>query len=311
MPKKNKRKKQVFEGGFKDIKNSGVKGSDHSHACWTDYRNKKEQKKFPFDLKLFARYCIKHGRDFQAITDIMASRPEELEFIEKRYDALLNTADAKDDTYELQRGKIESTVFFKDDSKLIIPRTQEILTNKNYQHILAIGVEENIKGGMSALKTLEEIKDLGGYAIFNHLGMCDAWDIDEVRDFYEKKLALATEWNGGLTFPAICGYFPIKFFIKTPNKRSNKIVISLEKESGIPCIANDDSRCAEDIKRGAFTSYWAWEEGRSFIENIVNSINSKNFERHENYSLFSSPLKHVKYGKESQSIFGKKGLPSA
>ncbi len=312
MPKKNKRKKQFFQGGFKDIEYSDVKGSLHSHGGWSDYRNKDEQKKFPFDLRVFAEYCIKHGRDFQAITDIMASRPGELEFIEKRYDALLNTANAKDNNYEVERNKTESTIYFpKEKSKLIIPRTQEVLTDVHFKHILAIGAEKNIRGGRNAVDTLKEIKDSGGYSILDHTFMCDAWHEEEVRNLYEDKLIIATEWNGGLTFPAICGYFPIKFFIKTPNKRSNKRVISLEEECEIPCIANDDSHCSFDIQKGAFTSYWNWDKDISFIENIINSINSNNFERHENYSSFFSPLMHVKYGKESQKIFGKKGLPNA
>ncbi len=312
MPHKNNRKKQFFTGGFKDIEYSDVKGSLHSHGGWSDYRNRNEQKKFPFDLKIFAEYCIKHGRDFQAITDIMANRPGNPEFIEKRYDALLNTANPKDNNYEVERNKTESTIYFpKEKSKLIIPRTQEVLTDISFKHILAIGTENDIRGGRNAFDTLKEIRDLGGYSILDHTFMCDAWNEEEVRDLYEDKLILATEWNGGLTFPAICGYFPIKHLLKTPNKRSNKIVISLEKKFGIPCIANDDAHCAGDIQKGAFTSYINWDNNISFIENITNSIKNNNFERHENYSKFSSPLMHVKYGKESQEIFGKKGLPSA
>jgi hypothetical protein len=286
-----------------------ISGSLHSHGCWTDYRNKSEKKHFPFNLESFAKYCSS-GRDFQAITDIMASRPGKSEFIEKRYDALLKTADPKDNSYEVQRNKTESIIYFpKENKQLVIPRTQEVLSNVNFKHILAIGVEEDIKGGGNALDTLKEIRDLGGYSILDHTFMCNAWDEDEVKDLYEKKLILATEWNGGLTFPAICDWLPIK----TPNKKSNKRVLSLEKKCGISCIANDDSHCAKDIMNGAFTSYdfSNLPEEISFIDKIALAIKVGQFKKNKSYSSFISPFLHVKYGAESQKTFGERGLPAA
>ncbi len=304
----NNKEKQVFQGGFKDIENSGVKGSLHSHGCWTDYRNENEQRDFPFDLKTFSKYCISQGRDFQAITDIMAFRPGKPEFIEKRYDSLLKTANPRDNSYEVQKNKTDSLIYFpKEESKLIIPRTQEILTDVHFKHILAVGTEEDIRGGRNAVDTLKEIRDLGGYSILDHTFMCNAWDEEEVKSLYEDKLIIATEFNGGLTFPAICDILPIK----TPNKRSNQRVISLEQECGIPCIANDDSHSAEDIKKGAFTSYKNWNDHIPFIKNIVKAIQTNQFKRYENYSSFFSPLIHVWYGGESQKTFGEKGLPDA
>jgi len=285
-------------------------GSLHSHGCWTDYRNESEKKNFPFDLKSFVEYCSIIGRDFQAITDIMAHRPEKPEFIEKRYKALLKTADPKDKSYVLQQNKTESVIYLlKENKKLIIPRTQEILTDINFKHILAIGVEKDIRGGRNALETLNEIRDLGGYSILDHTFMCDAWNKEKVKKLYSKGLILATEWNGGLTFPAICDILPVK----TPNKKSNHRVLSLEKKCGIPCIANDDSHSAEDIMNGAFTSYdfSDIDENLSLTDKIVSSIKSGKFKKHKKYSSFISPFLHVKYGAESQETFREEGLPDA
>lgn len=290
--------------------NKKISGSLHSHGCWTDYRNKNEQKNFEFDLKTFTEYCISQGRDFQAITDIMTFRPGKPEFIEKRYDSLLDTANPRENSYEVQRNKTESIIYFpKENSKLIIPRTQEILSDVNFKHILSMGTEADIKGGRNALDTLKEIKDLGGYSILDHTFMCDAWREGEVKKLYDDGLILATEWNGGLTFPAICDVLPIR----TPNKRSNERVISLEKKCKIPCIANDDSHSASDIKNGAFTSYnfSTINENISFVEKIVKAIQTNQFKRYENYSSFLSPFVHVGYGRESQKTFGEKGLPDA
>lgn len=294
-----------------------LSGSLHSHGCWTDYRIAEEQLKFPFKLKDFAEFCISHGRDFQAITDIMANRPGKPEFIEKRYDALLDTANSKDKSYELQRGETESTIFFKNGSKLIIPRTQEILTDVNYKHILAIGVKGDIPGGGDALLRLKLIKSFGGRAILDHPFMCDAWNEDEVMELYDRGLVLAPEWNGGLSFPSFFFSSPlVRKLQETPNKKSNKRVVWLEEEKGIPYVANDDAHCALDIKKGAFTTYLVdkKDENLSLIDKIVKAINSEyinQIERHKNYSSFSSPLNHVKYGKLSQKIFQEDGLPDA
>lgn len=296
-----------------------LSGSLHGHGCWTDHRIAEEQLIFPFVLKDFAEYCISCGRDFESITDIMAHRPGKPVFREHRHKELLDTANPKDKSYEFQRGKSESTIFFKEGGKLIIPRTQEILigtqdvkTDTHFKHILAIGVEKDILGGRDSLEILKDIKDAGGYAILDHTFMCDAWDEDEVINLYDKGLVLATEWNGGLSFPKICNILPIK----TPNKESNNRVVRLEEDKGIPYVTNDDAHCALDIKKGAYTTYNVDKKNKSLslIEKIVIAINSEyidKIERHKQYSSFSSPINHVKYGRLSQKLFQEYGLPDA
>ena len=104
-----------------------VKGSLHSHGCWTDYRNPEERERFPFDLLEFAKLCLKSGRDFQAITDIMADWDRSPRDRENRYEDLLKTANPQDRSYELQKDSKESIIWLNERG----------LTKKliNYAHI--------------------------------------------------------------------------------------------------------------------------------------------------------------------------------
>lgn len=286
-----------------------VKGSLHSHGCWTDYRNPNERKNFPFDLETFVNLCIDCKRDFQAITDIMANFPEKPEFIEDRYKELLATANPKA-TYELQHGKRESILYFPTTEKtFIIPRTQEVLTNKHFKHILAVGTESNIKGGQSSLDTLKEIQDKGGYSIVNHPFMCNAWTEQEILDFYHNGLIAAIEWNGGLTFPSFLSYITTKI----PSKKSNIIAEYMEKNLNIPCIANDDSHSKSDIKKGAHTVYIDVDIQNSrslLVDKIGKAIKRNSFARIEKYSSFFSPFMHqFIYGTQSRKKFVEDGLP--
>jgi hypothetical protein len=284
-----------------------LSGSLHSHGCWTDYRNSGEQKNFQFNLENFVNYCMNCGRDFQAITDIMAAWSCQPEFKENRYSALLATAHSKKD-YDLEVRKGEAVIYFKSGRIFYIPRTQEVLTSIHFKHILALGLSENIQGGRSALDTLKQIKDLGGYAIIDHPFMCDAWNEEEIFRAFQENLILALEWNGGLTFSSSLPKFLRK---RTPNKSSNERVLLFGERSKIPVVANDDSHCSEDIKLGAFTNYSVNTYEKPIIERIVDAIRKGNFKRTERYSNFYSPLKHVFYGCLSRRTFEDKGLPSA
>ncbi|MDP1695701.1 MAG: hypothetical protein Q8L29_02195 [archaeon] len=286
---------------------NSITGSLHTHGFWTDYRNPNETARAPFNLKYFVGACIKY-LDFQAITDIMSNWPEWKEFTEHRYSALLATADPKDKDLHIENNGIEARVWLY-GNEFTIPRTQEILTNKHFKHILVAGVKEDIFGGRNARDTLKEIKDKGGYAILDHPFMCDAWTEEEVLDLYDKKLIQALEWNGGLTFPSWLPKFLRK---KTPNRESNHRVLALADK--IPVIANDDAHCVDDLKRGAKTSYniiSGSPKNINLIDYIFQSIERRDFQRHERYSAFTSPIHHVKYGAQSQKMFGKDGLPPA
>jgi len=280
-------------------------GSLHSHGCWTDYRNPKEKMNFPFDLEKFAKLCLGCGRDFQAITDIMASWPGMPEFQEHRHRALLDTA-RKDSSVYLEGGKRESIVYVG-SGKLVIPRTQEILTDTHFKHILAVGTDRDIRGGRNAIDTLKEIKDTQGYCIIDHPFMCSIWQEGELLDLHDKGMIDALEWNGGLTWPA----FTSRFMKRVPSKRSNLRAIGLE--SRIPVVANDDAHSAGDIKQGAYTTYFIDSTSRLYVDRVFESVRAtpREFRRHEQYSGFFSPVNHVRYGSQSQKMFGNQGLPDA
>jgi len=291
-------------------KDTKMRGSLHSHGCWTDYRNPNERKSFSFSLRKFIDLCHESGRDFQAMTDIMAARPGMPEFREHRYDALLRTADAKAD-YELFQGDIESVVYFEGGKKrVIIPRSQEVLTDIPFKHILALGVSEDVPGGKPAKDTLKRIKGEGGYTVIDHPFMCNAWTEEELLELREEGLVDALEWNGGLTFPAFM-YLGGK--LKVPSKGANNRVLKLDDR--IPVVANDDAHCRDDILRGASSVYEVeacsdWQDNL-LVDRVFDAIEGRKFKRNEKYSALSSPLRHVKYGKQAQEMFGQHGLPSA
>lgn len=280
-----------------------VNGSLHSHGCWTDYRNPGEQARSPFNLEAFVEHCISCGRDFQAITDIMANWPDSPEFIEHRYEALLKTANPKSG-YNLQSGKRES-IIYTPAKPFVIPRSQEILTSTHFKHVLAVGAEKDIRGGRSAFDILKEIQDNNGYAVIDHPFMCDAWLEEEILELYHKGLIAAIEWNGGLTLPAFASWLLTKVPSKKSNKKSEKL------ETDISLIANDDSHCADDIYRGAFTTYQLETSDKSFVDRTFDAINNRRFQRHCRYSAFFSPFNHIYYGSQSRKLFSEDGLPPA
>lgn len=286
-----------------------LKGSLHSHGCWTDYRNPEERKRFPFDLLEFTKLCLKSGRDFQAITDIMVDWNKNFRDREHRYEDLLKTANSQDRSYEMQQGPKESILWLNENGltkKLIIPRTQEILTSTPFKHILAIGSDEDIQGARKAEDILKEISDKGGYAILDHPFMCNAWTEEEILKLYQENLIIAVEWNGGLTFPSLIPEFIRK---KTPSKQANKRILKLQNQ--IYVIANDDAHSYRDIERGAYTEYNVVDSDIPLAEKIKESIQENDFLRIERYSSFFSPVKHFLWGRRSQKLFGKEGLPEA
>lgn len=272
-----------------------VSGSLHSHGCWTDYRNQNETRKFPFDLESFVRLCIDTGRNFQAITDIMASRPGKPEFKEHRYSSLLKNPNLST--------TFESKISLPSGHTFYIPRTQEVLTDVNFKHILAVGLREDIPGGLPAVDTLKKIKEKKGYVVIDHPFMCDAWAEDELLGLYKDDLIDTLEFNGGLTFPAFLD------FGKFPSKKANLRVLKLEDK--IPVIANDDSHSSDDIERGAYTVYTVALDHGLIVPKIFQAIKLGRFQRQEHYSLKLSPFIHVYYGRQSQKMFGDKGLPDA
>jgi len=282
-------------------------GSLHSHGCWTDYRNPRERKKFPFDLKTFLEHCISCDRDFQAITDIMACWPGKPEFREHRYAELLKTADPRGD-YEVEEREGEAKIYLSSGKVFYIPRSQEILTDIHFKHILAVGSKEDIPGGRNVLETLRRVKDRGGTTVLDHIFMCDAWTEEEVMDLYQKGLIDALEWNGGLTFSTL---LPEKVRIRTPNKESNLRVLAVSSRDNIPAVSNDDSHCSADIEQGAYTSYHMGVPSDSLIQGLARAIKAGHFKRVENYSSLFSPVKHLYYGTNSRSLFGERGLPDA
>lgn len=274
-----------------------VNGSLHSHGCWTNHKSPSEIRKFPFNLENFVEFCVSCGRDFQAITDFMANPPGESELIENRYQDLLDTASLKV-SYELEAGGKESIIYFSTGKKFTLIRTQEVLTNKNFKHILAIGAEESIRGGRSVEDTLNEIKDKGGYAIIDHPFIRNAWGEEEIGELYSEKKIIAIEWNGVLTFPSFI--FPSKL----PSKKSNIRALKLAEEIGIPCIANDDSHYPSDIQRGAYTSYCIEDLHPNLTEKIVEAIKDRSFRRKEQYSGFFSPVIHVTHAIRGKKLHG-------
>lgn len=285
-----------------------VAGSLHSHGLWTDYRNRHERFLAPFDIEHFANICISNERTFQAITDIMAHWPNKPEFKEQRYKNLIETANPNSTEHSLDIFPHETRVNFSNGNEFWIPRTQEILTDTPRKHILGLNLGKSISGGRDSLEILKEIKGEGGYAIIDHPFSCQAWTKEELVELYQNELIVALEWNGGLTVPS---WFP-KWFDKIgPTKRDNKKVLKLENQ--IPIIANDDSRCVQDIKRGAYTEYLTEENGKSLTKRIVQSIQNgeEYFNRHEQYSRWDSIWTHVLNGRISMWTKGKYGLPDA
>lgn len=278
-----------------------VSGSLHSHGCWTDYRNLNETAKFPFDIEAFVNSCISCNRDFQAITDIMAARPGKPAFVEHRYQALLKTDNPKT-ALSLEINEKEAAIYCPAGKVFYIPRSQEVLTSVNYKHVLALGVQD-IPGGKSTSKTLELIKQRKGYVVIDHPFMRDAWKEDELLGLYKDGLIDALEFNGGLTFPLFLD------FGKFPSKKANLRVLKLEDK--IPVIANDDSHCFSDMQRGAYTTYSIENSPNPLVDRLFQAIALGNFQRHEQDSAFFSPVKHVIYGRQSQKMFGDKGLPDA
>lgn len=278
-----------------------VSGSLHSHGCWSDYRNLNETDKFPFNLEAFVNHSVSCGRDFQAITDIMAARPDKPSFVEHRYHALLKTNNPKD-ALSASANENEATIYLPSGRIFYIPRSQEVLTETNFKHVLALGVQD-IPGGLTPLKTLELVKSSKGYVVIDHPFMCNAWTEDELLGLYKDGLIDALEFNGGLTFPSFLD------FGKFPSKKANKRVLKLEEK--IPVVANDDSHCFNDIKIGACTTYSIENSSQPLVDRLFQAIKARKFQRHEQYSAFLSPVKHVFYGMKSQKKYADKGLPAA
>jgi hypothetical protein len=277
-----------------------VNGSLHSHGCWTNHYSTRERRRFPFSLGSFVDLCVYSGRDFQAITDVMANPPGQSETRERRYQDMLETADPAA-PYELDAGKKESTIWLLGGRKFTLLRSQEVLTNKIFKHILTIGADGNIKGGRGVEDTLNEIQDKGGSAIIDHPFLLNVWSEDEIRRLYDEKKILAIEWNGGLTFPAFTAFL---FPKRSPSKKSNIKAVQLSKERGIPCVANDDAHHRSDILKGAYTSYIIDNPNSSLTENLVEAIKVQSFTRVEQYSPFISPIRHFMDAKRGKKTYG-------
>lgn len=288
-----------------------VSGSLHSHGFWSDYRNKHEIFFAPFDLDYFVKTCVKYGRDFQAITDIMANWKGKPEFQENRYNELISTAKLNNE-YQVDYSKTETKITFENGEIFYIPRTQEILTSTPRKHILGLNLEKNISGGRNAKEILNEIKNEGGYAIIDHPFACGAWQKEELLELYENNLITALEWNGGLTIP---GWLPDWVNKFAPTKKANKKVLKLAPI--IPVIANDDARCVSDVKKGAYTTYLINANHPSLSKELRKSITHYNpefgnlFFRTEQYSRWDSIWTHVLNGRISMLTLGKYGLPDA
>ena len=285
-----------------------MNGSLHSHGCWTDHRNPNETARFPFDLETFARLCIEIGRDFQVISEIKDHPKEPARWHnERRYHDLMKTI-RKSDNYEVERaGDLYNVYFKRENKRVVIIRGQEVsLANpvlkgeesfdSHLKHVSAIGVERELKGGLSAEETLKIIREESGYAFPNHPFMVDAWSEEELLDFYERKLISAIEFNSGLTFPACLDNVLGK---RTPSKKSNKRVLALEDR--IPVVANDDAHSEEDMKKGASTSYNV-VSGLPFIYSIFDAIARRDFSRQEKYTSFLSPIWHMLDIEESEKL---------
>ena len=279
-----------------------VNGSLHSHGCWTDYRNPAEQAGFPFSLESFVRLYLECGRSFASVSDRRAHHSGKPAFREEMYEKLLETADPQNPDCYLEKRGSESIIWLNDaGQEFIIIRTQEVLTDKPFKHILAVGAEKDIKGGNLPLETLKEIRESGGYAVINHPFMRNAWTEQEIRELHAKGLVHALEWSSFVSFPK---WLP-PFF---PTKEANARV--LELQDTIPVIANDDSSCKEAVKFGSFTSYEVNCSPSSLAGRIRNAIKTARFHRNELYSPIVAPFKHVWYGWQSSRLFKEKALPA-
>lgn len=261
----------------------------------------------PFDLDFFVKTCMKYERDFQAVLDIMAHQKGKEAFIENRYEELIKTAKPNKfydaEFFPNSKFPTETIIHFKNGKKFYIPRTQEIITENLLAHILAIGLgkSSNIPGGLSAYETLKIIKNEGGYAILNHSLVCKAFEKEQVKKYFEEKLILGAEFNGGITIDSKLGEYIAKKFGNTENpplKKENKSILDLEKK--VLIIANDDSRCKSDVKYGAYTEYLVDMNKQGFVSGLVEAmqneiktgLNGKHVNRHDQYSKWFSLWYH-------------------
>lgn len=301
-----------------------VSGSLHSHGFWTDYRNLHERILAPFSLDNFAKTCMKYGRDFQAVLDIMAHQKGKNPLQENRYEDLIKTV-RSNSNYEVEffpnaEFPIETRVFFNNGEEFYIPRTQEVLTENLLAHILVLGLgkNNNIPGGLPALETLYIIKDKGGHAFINHPLVCGAFTKEQIQEYFKKGLVIGAEFNGGVTLDSKLGIYLAKKIGKTehpPLKKENESILNLEKK--VLIVSNDDSRCKWDVKRGAYTEYLiSSNEKSSLTERLVASMqnevqrgfNQTHVKRHDNYSGFYSLWYHGLCGKVSH-FTQKESLP--
>ncbi len=298
------------------------KGSLHSHGFWTDYRNKHEMFFAPFNLNFFFKTCVKYGRDFQGVLDIMAHLDKKKPFEEERYKNLIATADPLKD-YEVEFSEIETKIIYEDkegkEKEFHILRPQEIVLKNPRQHILALNLnyKNNISGGREVRETLKEIQERGGSAFLNHAIVCGAFSEEEIKNYFEEGLIFGTEFNGGVTVNSKLGiYLARKADKNPPLKKDNERILELEGK--VLIVANDDARCESDVKYGAYTEYLVDNNPSIFlterlIESAKNEIKSglkgNYIQRHDQYSSGHSIWAHAINGYVSKFTPWVKNFP--
>ncbi|MEN7982336.1 MAG: hypothetical protein ABFQ65_02730 [Nanoarchaeota archaeon] len=298
------------------------KGSLHSHGLWTDYRNWHEKLRAPFNLDFFFKTCIKYGRDFQGVLDIMAHLDGEEIFQEERYKKLIKTADPKKN-YEVESSEIETKIIYEDkkgdEKEFYIIRPQEIILKNPRQHILALNLnhKNNISGGRYVRETLKEIQKKGGSGFLNHALVCGAFREEEIKNYFEEGLILGTEFNGGVTIDSKLEiYLARKVDKKPPLKKDNENILRLEGQ--VLIVANDDARCKSDVEHGAYTEYLVDKNSKRplterLIESMKNEIksglNGDYIQRNDQYSSWHSIWAHGINGYISELTPWVKGFP--
>jgi len=126
--------------------------------------------------------------------------------------------------FELVDGNFRMKLQRKSDGKeKEMPLTQEVNTLEG--EVLAIGAKEVLHAGRSYEYTAKEIRNAGGLAVPVHGLTVGGLGEQAIREYAERGLIDALEWNSYLPFPL---------------SRTNKKVEKLAEEYNLSLIANDD-----------------------------------------------------------------------